>query len=376
MTDCALRNAPEEATEQQIGIRVFHREPGFNSSEDSIVRSQARLLRLKLSAYYSDEGAGEELILEIPKGHYLPVFRLSSPAGPQPLTKEEEPAIVEPAAAPVEEASPLYKEKTRRLPLTLIAGIGWLVALIAIVLLGSRWPRPGAVTVGNENFWRPFFTGEPPLVIYSNAIFVGDSKNGLKYADDLADQGRPSSAPVVDNYTGTGEVASVHELTKLFDAHHSDFILKRSLLVTWDEARWKNLIFIGSTAENPSLKVLPTTTDFTITANAQEAGFVNHHPKPGEPAVFTRPEHPHTKDYAVIALLPGVEQGRRMLIFSGLTTLGTQAAVEFACRPESAAQLQNAIGSNGETHPFEALLEVTLSGGVPLQAKIVSIRVH
>src|SRR5580692_7707719 len=71
---CAIREAPEEATEQQIGIQVFQRPPGFNSSEDSIVRSQARLLRRKLAAYFKAEGASEPLIIEIPKGHYLPVF--------------------------------------------------------------------------------------------------------------------------------------------------------------------------------------------------------------------------------------------------------------------------------------------------------------
>ena len=60
VVDCCLRNAPEEATEQQIGVHVFHRIPGYNSSDDSIVRSQARLLRMKLTAYFSNEGSHEE----------------------------------------------------------------------------------------------------------------------------------------------------------------------------------------------------------------------------------------------------------------------------------------------------------------------------
>src|SRR5258707_12668497 len=80
VTACAIRETPEDATEQQIGIQVFQRSPGFNSSEDSIVRSQARLLRLKLSAYFNAEGASEPLIIEIPKGHYLPVFLPSKQA--------------------------------------------------------------------------------------------------------------------------------------------------------------------------------------------------------------------------------------------------------------------------------------------------------
>ena len=81
VTACAIREAPEEATEQQIGIQVFQRPPGFNSSEDSIVRSQARLLRRKLAAYFKAEGASEPLIIEIPKGHYLPVFLPSQRVG-------------------------------------------------------------------------------------------------------------------------------------------------------------------------------------------------------------------------------------------------------------------------------------------------------
>ena len=119
------------------------------------------------------------------------------------------------------------------------------------------------------------------------------------------------SSSYIDTYTGIGEVAAVYRLTRMFDADHAQFVLKRSLLVTWDEASIKNLIFIGSSAENPSLRVLPDTSDFTIVADDSFAGFVNHHPKPGEPAMYSRPEHPLTRDYAVLALLPGMQPGKR-----------------------------------------------------------------
>jgi hypothetical protein len=66
-----------------------------------------------------------------------------------------------------------------------------------------------------------------------------------------------------------------------------------------------------------------------------------------------------------------------MFVFSGLTTLGTQAAVEYACSPERVAELAHAASlSKGEIHPFEAVLEMTLSGGVPLQTKVLSVHVH
>ena len=53
----------------------------------------------------------------------------------------------------------------------------------------------------------------------------------------------------------------MYELTRLFDSHQATFVLKRSLLVTWDEAKLRNLMFIGSPAENPSLNAVPSMTD-------------------------------------------------------------------------------------------------------------------
>jgi hypothetical protein len=181
----------------------------------------------------------------------------------------------------------------------------------------------------------------------------------------------------VDTYTGIGELAAVYTLTRMFDAHQAHFVLKRSRLMTWDEAKAKNLVFIGSTAENPSLNALQSTRDFTIIATQESAGIVNHHPKPGELPIYSRPEHPFNRDYAILALLPGMQAEKRILVFSGLTTFGTQAAVEFVCRPDTAADLLRQVsGPRGEVHPFEALIETTVTGGVPVQAHLVTVHVH
>jgi hypothetical protein len=72
-----------------------------------------------------------------------------------------------------------------------------------------------------------------------------------------------------------------------------------------------------------------------------------------------------------------VQPDKRMLIFSGLTTFGTQAAVDFVCHPETLEQLLPQItGAHGEIRPFEAVLETNIGGGVPLQTKLVTLRVH
>jgi hypothetical protein len=389
IAECAIREAPGDATEQQIGIRVFGRPPGYNSSEDSIVRTHARLLRQKLSAYFAEEGLAEETIVDIPKGHYLPVFhsRPATAAG-----AEEHP--VHPAhSAAIESANehselPLVTAVPVSAPSRVswkAAGVAVLILIVSTLLFWRPWnrttPAAEALTTAApsavDTFWRPFFGDGSSLVIYSNAWFAGDSTKGLRYAPPQTSVSEVQTGAYVDTYTGIGELASVYDLTRLFDAHKATFTLKRSLLVTWDEAKSRNLVFIGSRAENPSLRVLQPTVDFSMETTPGAAGVVNHHPKTGEPAVYSRPEHPLTDDYAILALSDGVEPGKRILVFSGLTTFGTQAAVEYVCNPETTAELLKQItGPKGEIRPFEAVLHTTIGGGVPLQTKLVTMRVH
>ena len=371
VTACAIREAPEEATEQQIGIQVFQRPPGFNSSEDSIVRSQARLLRRKLAAYFKAEGASEPLIIEIPKGHYLPVFLPSQRVGFDRESSDEDAEEIN--EAPVSGLAG-GKKAASQLGWVTLAGLGLAMMFCLCLSVALRWQKQVAIVKPVKQLWAPFLVGDPPLVIYSNALFVGDAKNGMRYAAN--DGSDAHSAELVDSYTGVGELISVHELTRMFDRRGAEFVLKKSPLVTWDEARSRNLIFIGSVAENGSLKLLPSTQDFTLTATADAAGIINHHPRPGEPQLYLRPEHPLTKDYAVIALLPGVQADHKTFVFSGLTTLGTQAAVEYALDPATAAELMRQVGFGNKVHNFEALLEVNIRGGVPLQPELVSIRIH
>jgi hypothetical protein len=77
--DAALQGRIDDINEQKIGERVFGRSENYNASEDNVVRSQARILRQKLEAYFANEGAHETLLLQIPKGGYVPEFMERTP---------------------------------------------------------------------------------------------------------------------------------------------------------------------------------------------------------------------------------------------------------------------------------------------------------
>ena len=63
--------------ESVIGVEVFDRPTAsYDPGIDPIVRVQARRLRAKLREYYEGEGANDLLLIELPRGHYIPSFRM------------------------------------------------------------------------------------------------------------------------------------------------------------------------------------------------------------------------------------------------------------------------------------------------------------
>jgi tetratricopeptide (TPR) repeat protein len=71
----ALAGRQGAVKEYVIGVQVFRKEETFDPRTDPTVRVQARRLRAKLTRYYREEGAGDGLIVDLPKGGYTPVFR-------------------------------------------------------------------------------------------------------------------------------------------------------------------------------------------------------------------------------------------------------------------------------------------------------------
>src|SRR5918911_496766 len=71
----ALAGRSDQLKEYVIGVQVFGKEESFDPRTDPIVRVQARRLRARLVRYYREEGQNDEVIVDLPKGGYAPVFR-------------------------------------------------------------------------------------------------------------------------------------------------------------------------------------------------------------------------------------------------------------------------------------------------------------
>ena len=71
----ALQGKSDTLKEYSVGVHVFGRETAFDPRTDPVVRVQARRLRARLERYYKEEGQHDEIVVDLPKGGYAPVFR-------------------------------------------------------------------------------------------------------------------------------------------------------------------------------------------------------------------------------------------------------------------------------------------------------------
>jgi len=196
----------------------------------------------------------------------------------------------------------------------------------------------------------------------------------MRYMAPSRDAGRE----VLDFYTGIGEVLGIHALDRTFAQLNRSLRVKRGGLLSLDDVENNDVIYVGSPLENLTLRDVPGLQDFEFRLidsgpRSGEGKLVNLAPQAGEPKEFLPSTLPLTEDYAVVALAPGLNPSRWALILAGVSTIGTEGAVEFICREDTLRELLGRIGNiKPGTRPlFEAVLDIQVKGGVPVHSSLV-----
>jgi hypothetical protein len=362
LVEHAVNARSEPVREFDIATEVFKRRQDFDPQSDSIVRVQVGRLRTRLTRYYFEAGTSDPIVFEVPRGGYS----LAVSYRERPLAREQAPVVAPAPAVPIAPVALTPKRTSRAIALLISAGLA--VALLAVVML-----RRPAVPAPLVKFWEPFTSVPlPPFVIYSNQVRVAPVPAGT-VSHDSSDLNRPL-------YTGIGEVMGAVALTHLFDRLGHGIVFRGEFLTPWEDLKNSNLIFVGTATQ--SLKAVGNPERFTLRHYIPDdlstpLVIVDLKPEKDHPAFFgrtTTSPRPPDEEYALLMLSPAVVPGRVALTMFGTSTLGTQAAVEFVCDPNSVAALLKFMTPESGTVPtfFEAVLRVRVRDNAPIASDIAA----
>ncbi len=133
LCDSLLAHGADRLAEYSIGVEALGRAADFDPTQDAAVRVEMHRLRRRLRDYYSGEGAGDIVRIEIPPGRYAPV-----------VNRTVNQAVEEQAVENVEIAETALPPRPRTFPSRLVLWISIATAIAAVLIALLAWRRPAA----------------------------------------------------------------------------------------------------------------------------------------------------------------------------------------------------------------------------------------
>lgn len=240
----ALRGHAEDLKEYTLGLSVFHRGVDFDPKTDSIVRVQVSILRRKLTQYYAHTARADEVVVEVPRGSYVAVFRPPAPEQPAPSA-----------------ATPANRPPWMRPVLGLLVVFALAGAFVAGRYQAMTVRTSSSAEVRTHPLWTGLLTsgartqlvlGVPLFFRTSDGLYVRhthlNSPEDPEY-QHLSSTLRQRLGELTANevYTGIGEAAAISHLSTFFHEHTGTALsLVRNRQVRAQDLATTNLVIVAS----------------------------------------------------------------------------------------------------------------------------------
>jgi len=386
----SLQNHPEQLREQLIGCGVFGRKADYNPGEDNIVRVEIRQLRKRLDDYFATEGKDEPLVIQIPKGAYVPLFEARDHA----VVTVASPAKVAPKTAT--SRSQWFWVQAAAIVLLALACIWlWRDNRDKAQRLASTAPSAPE----RSAIWSLLFNNaQQTFVVCADSTLVVAEwilHRSIRLDEYLARDPAPSSSLLNDvgsladslafsrqrwQFTDITDVRLVQRLYRL-NADHWDKVTVRSARTAQiQDFKNGNSILLGSNRSNLWDGLFEPTLNFRFVYDEQtrSAMISNQNPRPGEQASYRAARPGETGDsYAIVAMAPNLRHNGSVLIIAGSTAESTEAAGEFIMNSSTSSGFLNGLMKRNKNKLpyFEVLLRSGTLAGIAKNAEIVADRI-
>jgi hypothetical protein len=406
--------------EQEVGEAVFERPLEYDTTLDNIVRVNVSELRKRLAHYFDQEGAAEPVVLEIPRGGYLPVLlrRYEQPMSAETATSADEVQTVsrgeeERPAEPVSVAaltttdspansaphSPALSTGNSRSLLIPVLAVLLLCAGIACAVL--QWQneglraqlQPWKADPSLQGLWGQFFASGREVDIVSADSSYAMEEDLLGHAislDDYLDYNYKhfSDQPSVDPATrhalslildrNSGSIGDFKVAARILALGGQDANLKLTSARSYspESIKANDIILIGSRESNPWVELYKDRMNFYPEYDyaLHRSYIVNRVPRPGEQPVYSAAED-RNRGYSVVVYLPNLSEHRNALIIAGTDSQATLAAGDFVTSSAGMVAIRKYLPA-GPFPYFEVVLGSSRLVGTPLHTEILAVRVQ
>ena len=382
----ALLRPDNVLSEVEIACNVLGRRPYFDPANDNIVRAQFSNLRHKLKHYFDTVGRDEPLDLAIPKGSYIPVFKLVRAQAPISAIPDFIPGGS--VNAPGEDADS-GSARTRQAPpgrrkwkvsVAVLFSVACLVLALMFLRNQHQGGPEGEQATAANSFVRFLARseGNVTVVIPDSSLvmiqqIVGANISVSEYISNDFPQRQmamvkdPTMRYVISNL-GDYRTTSVNEAMSAFDfiktlqgaGVHATIRYARDIHV--GDLNGGNTILIGGPTSDPWVSLFVNQINFRqIDDPTREKNwFENQHPAPGEQLrymnSYSNQRTGHVADqsigYVDVILTQNPSRSGYILLISGADLQANEAASRFLLHGRLPLEVSTIL-SRKDLHSFE-----------------------
>ena len=370
-----LKGNAAELKERSIGIEVFGRSPSYDANADPVVRITAGEVRKRLMQYYYDSAHDGELIVELPSGSYVPLFRAPEPA-PQPESPAPQPELVPQSAFEASSAMAVRQVPRRRwLFLAFLFGL----ALAASFAIGwqLRDFRDFQPPTSIDRFWAPITNGTTTATYClgepAKNIDVG-SINSMEAPVNGADPQPLYFRLHLSGHLALADVITLTRTAAALETRHKAFRVLPASEASFAQLREGPIVLIGGFDNIWTLRVTQKLR-FGFESKDGVAIIVDRK-SPQQTTWATAWDLPYQKlsrDYAIVARIHDNTTGQPVIVAAGISEEGTEAAGEILYNPVYLDSLIAKLPANWEQLNMEAVIETQVIEGHPGPPSILAV---
>ncbi len=399
MVEQSLAGRADQVKERLIGMEVFGRAPDYDANADPVVRVTAGETRKRLAQYYYDPEHIGELRIELPIGAYVPqfVWPADGPVAELPSTdvtpslgnpiNEAADTSSAPGAPGVRAESPgtdagawvptarvsvgqSVVKHSHAATTHLVVTVLLVVAALGAGLAVGYWyhtPKP-AIPVDHtvQDFWEPLTSGPATVT-----ICLGEP---ARDTSDDGDWSKPiertvSTEPLYVHLhlSGLFALADVITLTRIEQPlllTNKPFRVSAASEASFGELREGPVVLVGA-FDNLWTMRLTRDLRFGFESVDGTASIVDRKSKTKTTwaTAWDLPYERLTRDYAIVARFRDPLTGQPVMIASGISEEGTEAAGELISNAADLQQLLKQAPSNWRSLNMEAVIETQVIDG-------------